>query len=140
MLWIKSFHIIAMVAWFSGLFYLPRLFVYHTMATTDAEYQRFCTMEDKLYRIIMRPAAAITVILGLILLGSNSQYYAHAGWMHAKLTAVVFLLGYHHLCLRYLRRFQANNNQKSERFFRLFNEVPTVLLIATVILVVVKPF
>lgn len=139
MLWIKALHIISLVAWFSGLFYLPRLFIYHTMATEEAEYQRFCTMEDKLYRIIMNPAAAITVILGLILMGSAHEYYAHAGWMHAKLAAVVALIGYHYMCKRYLRQFKAKANQKSERFFRIFNEVPSLLLVVIVILVVVKP-
>ncbi|HLF66325.1 MAG TPA: protoporphyrinogen oxidase HemJ [Gammaproteobacteria bacterium] len=140
MLWIKAFHLIAMVCWFAGLFYLPRLFVYHSNATDIVGIERFKVMERKLYACIMRPAMLLTVFLGLWLLISNWPIYKTAGWMHTKLLLVVLLLGYHHVCGRYVRQFAENNNQHTERFYRIFNEIPTVLLILIVVLAVVRPF
>ncbi len=140
MLWLKAFHIIAVVCWFGGLFYLPRLFVYHAMAEDDISRERFKVMERKLYRGIMNPAMIATLILGIWMLALHWDYYKTQGWMHAKLGLVILLLGYHHLCLAYMKKFARDENSKSHKFFRVFNEIPVLLLIAIVILVVVKPF
>ena len=140
MLWIKAFHVIAVICWFAGLFYLPRLFVYHAMAEDEAGRERFKVMERKLYRGIMTPAMIATVVLGGWLLTLNPAYYMQAGWMHAKLTLVVLLLGYHHLCARYLRAFREDRNRHTHVFYRWFNEAPVLVLVGIVILAVVKPF
>ena len=139
MLWVKAFHIVAVVAWFAGLFYLPRLFVYHALAEDHASRERFKIMERKLYRGIMNPAMVATLILGFWLLYLNPAWM-QMGWMHAKLLLVFLLVGYHHMCLAYLKKFATDANTKSHVFFRWFNEVPVIFLIAIVILVVVKPF
>lgn len=139
MLWVKSFHIIAMVTWFAGLFYLPRLFVYHAMCDDEISNQRFKVMERRLYYGITTPGALITLILGLWLLSYNFSYYLQAGWMQAKLALVILLVVYHHLCGKYVKTFKADRNKHSHKYYRWFNEFPTILLIAIVILVVVKP-
>lgn len=139
MLYVKAFHIIAMVAWFAGLFYLPRLFVYHADTQDEISIHRFKIMEKRLYYGISWPAAVLTTLLGLWLLSYNSDYYLKAGWMHAKLSLVVLLWIYHLFCGHYLKLFAQNKNQKNSRFFRIYNETPTLFLIAIVILVVVKP-
>ncbi|KTD55838.1 transmembrane protein [Legionella santicrucis] len=139
MLYIKAFHIIAMVAWFSGLFYLPRLFVYHADSHDAISLNRFKIMERRLYYGIIWPAALLTTILGLWLISYNPWYYLKEGWMHAKLSLVVLLWIYHLSCGHYLKAFAQDKNQKSVRFFRIYNEIPTLLLISIVILVVVKP-
>ncbi|WP_299944673.1 protoporphyrinogen oxidase HemJ [uncultured Microbulbifer sp.] len=140
MLWVKAFHIIAMVSWFAALFYLPRLFVYHVDATDAISRDRFCIMERRLYRVIAIPSMIATVALGIWLYSFNTSYYTAAGWMHAKLAFVILLLAYHHMCGAYVRKFAQGSNTRSGRFFRVFNELPTLTLIAIVILVVVKPF
>lgn len=141
MLWLKALHIIAMVAWFAGLFYLPRLFVYHVDCTDEAGRQRFEIMERRLYRAIMTPAAWVTVLAGLgLLAGYAWELYGRAGWLHAKLTLVAALVIYHWLCGRYRVALRDGHNRRSARFFRFFNEIPTLILIATVCLTVVKPF
>lgn len=140
MLWIKAFHIMAVVAWFSGLFYLPRLFVYHADTQDEISKERFKVMERRLYRGIAWPAAILTTVLGIWLITYNSSYYMKAGWMHAKLGFVVLLWGYHLLCGHYVKRFAQDKMDKSALFFRIFNEVPTLFLIAIIVLVVVKPF
>ncbi|MEM1244271.1 MAG: protoporphyrinogen oxidase HemJ [Pseudomonadota bacterium] len=140
MLWILSFHIIFMVAWFAGLFYLPRLFVYHAAVTDEISNARFKIMERRLYRGIMTPAAILTVIFGIWLLSLNWQYYLQAGWMHVKLTLVLILIGYHFYCGHLVKRFKRDNNPHSATFYRFFNEIPTLLLISIIILVEVKPF
>ncbi|WHI48890.1 protoporphyrinogen oxidase HemJ [Microbulbifer sp. EKSA008] len=140
MLWIKAFHIIAMVCWFAALFYLPRLFVYHVDATDAVSRDRFCIMERRLYRGIAIPSMLATVALGIWLYSLNPAYYTSAGWMHAKLTFVVLLLGYHHICGAYVRKFARGTVTRSRRYFLIFNEFPAVALVAIVILVVVKPF
>ncbi len=139
MLWVKAFHIIAMVCWFAGLFYLPRLFVYHASATDSASVARFKIMERKLYRGIMNPSMIATIVLGVWLISYAPQAYMAQGWMHAKLTLVVVLIAYHHYCGRLLKRFARDDNQRSHVFYRWFNEFPVLILIAVVILVVVKP-
>lgn len=137
--WLLAFHIIAVIAWFAGLFYLPRLFVYHASAEDEVGRRRFQVMERKLYRIIMTPAMIATLVLGAALLGLGWSAFATAGWLWLKLAGVVALIGYHHYCGRLVRAFEAERNPHSEKFYRMFNELPTLLLIAIVILVVVKP-
>ncbi len=139
-LWFKALHIIAIVCWFAGLFYLPRLFVYHAMSEDQASRERFCIMERKLYRGIMNPSMIATVLFGGLLLWQNPGLWQTGAWLHAKLTLVALLIGYHHACGRILRRFAAGENQRGHVWFRWFNEVPVIFLLAIVILVVVKPF
>ena len=138
-LWVKAFHVVFVVTWFAALFYLPRLFVYHATATDAPGIERFKIMERKLYRGIMTPSAALTAVLGVWNLALAWDAYAAAGWMWAKLLAVLALYAYHGYCGRLLRGFANDANAHSERFFRWFNEVPAVLLVLIVILVIVKP-
>lgn len=140
MLWVKAFHIISVVCWFAGLFYLPRLFVYHAMSEDQASRERFKIMERKLYRGIMMPSMIATVIFGVWLFSYAPAGYLSQGWMHAKLALVTLLLVYHFYCGQLMRRFRDDRNQHSHVFFRWFNEVPVLFLIAITILVVVKPF
>lgn len=140
MLWIKALHIVAMVSWFAGLFYLPRLFVYHSQSNDQTSLERFCTMERKLYRGIMWPAMVVTLGLGIWLVSFNSDYYLRQGWLHAKLLLVAVLVGYHLFCGALLKRFARGDNARGHVFYRWFNEFPVLLLPAIVILVVVKPF
>ncbi len=139
MQWILAFHVIFMVTWFSGLFYLPRLFMYHALSTDQISQARFKIMERKLFWIIMTPAAILTGIFGFWLLTLNWEYYSHQLWMHAKLILVLLLCFYHLFCFYVLREFKYDRNRFSSTFFRFFNEVPTVFLFAIVILVIVKP-
>ena len=137
MLWVKSFHIVFVVAWFAGLFYLPRLFVYHALTTDSAGIERFKVMERKLYYGIMTPSAVLAVILGLWLwLG----YDITGAWLHAKLALVILLIAYHGYCGRLLADFKRDRNRHGHVYYRWFNEVPVLILIAVVILVVVKPW
>lgn len=140
MLLIKSFHIIAMVAWFSGLFYLPRLFVYHAQAKDLVSDERFCLMEWRLYYAITWPSAILTTILGFWLSFYNPHYYFKAGWFHAKLLLVVLLLAFHCCCGHYLKQFARKSQVRTSKFFRFFNEIPTLFLVSIVLLVVLKPF
>jgi len=136
---IKALHIIAVIAWMAGLFYLPRLFVYHTQtAPGTAEYDRFVTMERKLLKIIMNPAMIATWVLGLTLVWLMDFGLAH--WLWAKIALVAVMTGTHQLYARWAKDFVRGCNTRTERSFRLWNEVPTLLMIAVVILVVVKPF
>jgi putative membrane protein len=139
MLIIKAVHIIAMVAWFAGLFYLPRLFVYHADAVDRISIERFKIMERRLYYAITWPAAIFTTVLGTALLTYNLDYYLKAGWMHTKLAFVILLWGYHLACGHYVALFAGERNTRTTRFYRFFNEVPTVLLIVIVFAVVLKP-
>ncbi|MBS7664187.1 protoporphyrinogen oxidase HemJ [Pseudomonas lalucatii] len=139
-LWLKALHIIAMVCWFAGLFYLPRLFVYHAMSEDEASRERFCVMERKLYRGIMLPSMLATLAFGIWLLSLNAGTYFSQGWMHAKLALVLLLIGYHHVCGAQLKRFARGENRRSHMFYRWFNEAPVLLLVAIVVLVVVRPF
>ena len=139
MLWIKSLHIIFMVTWFAGLFYLPRLFVYHAMAEDRPGIERFKVMERKLYFGIMAPGAVLAIAFGLWLwLGWFRG--ALGAWFHAKLALVTLLTGYHLWCGRLLANFRNDRNTRSHIWLRWFNEVPVLLLFAIVFLVVVKPF
>jgi protoporphyrinogen IX oxidase len=138
MLWVKALHIVFMVTWFAGLFYLPRLFVYHAMADDRPSLERFKIMERKLFWGIMTPGAALTIASGLWLwLG---WLRGASGWLHAKMALVALLVAYHLWCWRLLRDFKADRNTKSHVWFRWFNEVPTIALAAIVVLVVLKPF
>jgi len=140
MLWIKAFHLIALICWFAAIFYLPRLFVYHAASTDSMGRERFKIMESKLYRGIMTPSAIVTVLLGIWMLVDNWGFYRTQGWMHAKLGLVVLLIVYHLFCYRFLINFRDDKNSRSETFFRWFNEVPVLLLTGIVILVIVRPF
>lgn len=136
MLWIKAFHIIFVVSWFAGLFYLPRIFVNHAMATEPAEIARLKLMERKLYRFVT-PIGVLALAFGTWLwLG----YGFTGGWLHAKLTLVVFLIAYHLYCGRLVKTFANDENHRSHVFYRWFNEMPVLLLTAITILVVLKPF
>ena len=136
MLWVKALHIVFMVTWFAGLFYLPRLFVYHAQSTDAVSVERFKVMEGKLYYGIMAPGAVLTIASGLWLwLGWGFG----GGWLHAKLTLVAVLVGYHFWCGKLLADFRNDRNARSHVWFRWFNEFPVLILFAVVILVVVKP-
>jgi putative membrane protein len=136
MLWVKSLHIIFMVTWFAGLFYLPRLFVYHAMAEDEVSRRRFQVMERKLFWGIMTPGGVLTVLFGLWLwLG-----WGFGGWwLHAKLALVAVLVGYHVWCGKLMLEFRAERNRRTHTWFRWFNELPTLVLFAAVFLVVFKP-
>ena len=135
MLWLKAFHIIFMVTWFAGLFYLPRLFVYHAMSKDKISLERFVIMERKLFYGIMTPGGIITIFLGFWLLD-----YGYSGlWLNIKLLLVLLLVIYHVYCFKYLMDFKHNRNKHSHIFFRWFNEVPVILLIAIILLVELKP-
>ena len=140
MLWIKSFHIIAMVTWFAGMFYLPRLFVYHAMSEDPISNQRFKVMERKLFFGIMTPGAVVTIGLGMWLLVAGWEAYMIGYWMHLKLALVLVLVAYHIWCGALVAQFKQDNNTHTHVWFRWFNEAPVLALIAIVILVVVKPF
>jgi len=140
MLWIKAFHQIFMVTWFAGLFYLPRLFVYHAMTEDEREKDRLCVMERRLFGI-MTIGGVLTAIFGFWLLFDYAwRAYAAMGWLHVKLLLVAGLIGYHAWCWLLVRRFAENRVEHSHRWFRFFNEVPGLFLIAIVLLAVVKPF
>jgi putative membrane protein len=136
MLWIKALHIIFMVTWFAGLFYLPRLFVYHAMANDSPSIERFKLMERKLFWGIMTPGAVLTIVFGIWLMA----YGISGGWLHVKLLLVLLLILYHCYCGFLVAEFKSDRNRRSHVFYRWLNEAPTVLLFAIVILVVVKPF
>lgn len=140
MLWVKAFHIIAMVCWFAGIFYLPRLFVYHASAVDETGRERFKIMERKLYRGIATPSMVITVALGFWLISYNPAGYFSQGWLHAKLALVAVLVAYHFYCGHLVKVFRDDANLRSHVFYRWFNEFPVLILIAVVILVTVKPF
>jgi protoporphyrinogen IX oxidase len=139
--WIKALHIVAVVAWMAGLLYLPRLFVYHADAPAGSDLTRvFTVMERRLLRGIMLPAATATVILGGVLASVPGIVDWQRGWIWAKLVLVLALGGFHMMLAAWHRRFAADQAPHSSRFFRAVNELPTLVLIAIVILVVVKPF
>jgi putative membrane protein len=136
LLWIKAFHIIFVTSWFAGLFYLPRLFVNHAMATDQATSERLKLMEHKLYRFML-PLAVLALAFGFWLwLG----YGITGGWMHPKLMLVAGLVAYHLYCGKLLNDFRQDRNRHSHVWYRWFNELPVLILFAVVILVVVKPF
>ena len=141
MLWVKAFHIVFMVTWFAGLFYLPRLFVYHAMAEDAVSIERFKVMERKLYYGIATPGAIITIALGVWMLVDYAwRMYASQGWLHAKLALVALLIAYHIYCGKLLHEFKHDRNRHSHVWYRWFNEFPVLILIGVVVLAVVKPF
>lgn len=142
MLWLKAFHIVFVVAWFAGLFYLPRLFVYHVDVTDEIGHERFVVMERRLLGIthlggILAVAFGITLWVWWTM---HAPEYARQGWLHAKLTLVALLIAYHVSMARFVRQFRERRTIRSGRWFRVYNEVPALLLIGVVVLVVVKPF
>ena len=140
MIWIKAFHIIFMVAWFAGLFYMPRLFVNHAMAEEDDVKARLALMERKLYRFIT-PWMLLTIVFGLWLLFDYAwAAYSQMLWLHLKLLLVAALVGYHFYCGKIVRDLAASRNRRSHVWYRWFNELPVLVLFAVVILAVVKPF
>lgn len=139
MLWIKAFHLIAMVAWFAGIFYLPRLYVYHAQTIDKISIERFKVMERRLYYGIMTPSAWVTITLGFWLFSFNAAAYLRSGWFLAKLALVALLIGYH-LYMGHLRQvFAEDKNTHTPLFYRIYNELPVFLLMGIVILVVIKP-
>lgn len=141
MLWVKAFHVIFMVTWFAGLFYLPRLFVYHAMADDSISIERFKIMERKLFYGIMTPGGIITLLLGLWMLFDYAfEIYAASYWLHVKLFLIVVLVAYHVYCWKLLQDFKYDRNTRSHVWYRWFNEFPVLLLMLIVILVIVKPF
>lgn len=137
-LWFKAFHIISVVTWFAALFYLPRLFVYHAMAEDEISRERFKVMERKLYRGIMNPSAVVAIGLGVAILVVQ-PFWLLQGWLHIKLALVALLVVYHWYCGRLLRAFAQDRNQHGHVWYRWFNEMPVLVLIAVVLLVVLKP-
>lgn len=139
-LWFKAFHIIFVICWFAGLFYLPRLFVHHAQSTEKAAQERLKIMEDKLYRFTT-PLMFLAIGFGLAIVALNWPYYLkQAHWFHAKFLLVLFLIVYHFYCGHIVRLFAQGGNQRSHVFYRVFNEIPVLFLFAIVILAVVKPF
>ena len=138
-LWLKAFHIIFMVSWFAGIFYLPRLFVNHAMSDEQSVHQQLTVMEGKLYRFIT-PFALLTVIFGLWMLYLNWDFYRTSIWMHIKLCLEALLLAYHAYCGHLVKVFRLGKNQRTHKFYRWFNEAPVLILFAVIILVVVRPF
>ena len=140
-LWIKAFHVISMVAWMAGTFYLPRLFVYHCdVARGSLESERFKVMEHRLMKQIINPAMIATFVFGILLLLTPGVIDWSWGWWHVKLTAVLLLGGFHGAMSKWRRNFLEDRNTKPQRFYRIANEVPTVLLVIIVIMVIVRPF
>ena len=140
MLWIKAFHIISVITWMAALFYLPRLFVYHTMSEDEISRERFKIMERKLLRGIANPSMIAVFTFGIWMAWLGWAYYSTQMWFWAKIVLVSMLAGYHHACVFYFKQLRDDKCTKSHKFFRIFNEFPVLLLFGIVILVVVKPF
>ena len=139
MLWVKAFHLIFMVTWFSGLFYLPRLYVYHAQCTDEIGNARFKIMERKLFFGITTPGAVLTVLFGTWLLSYNWSIYIHLPWMHAKLTLIVLLLIYHLYLGKLLFAFRKDRNTHSHVFYRWLNEIPVIFLVGIILLAILRP-
>lgn len=139
MLWVKAFHIIFIVCWFSGLFYLPRLFVYHSMSKDQISKDRFVIMEQKLFWGIMTPSAIAAIVFGAWLLVENWSYFMAWWWMRVKLGLAILLVAHHFYCWWYMVKLREDSSFKTHVFFRIFNEIPVFILIGAVVLIVVKP-
>ena len=138
-LWLKAFHVVAVIAWMAGMLYLPRLFVYHCDAAPgSAQSETFKVMERRLMKAIINPAMIATWVLGLAIAWQGDWFAS--GWLHAKFALVLVLSGVHGVYARRLKEFAADRNTKPARYYRILNEVPTVLMIGIVVLVIVKPF
>lgn len=140
MLWVKALHVIFMVTWFAGLFYLPRLYVYHAEASDPISIARFKIMERKLFFGIMTPGALLTIIFGIWTLSYSLSGYMQMGWFHLKLLCVLLLILYHLYLGQLLLAFKRDQNKHTHIFYRYLNEVPVLFLFAIVILAIVKPF
>jgi putative membrane protein len=139
--WLKAFHVISMVAWMAGLFYLPRLYVYHCAVPMGSmESERFKVMERRLLKQITTPAMIATLVFGVLLAATPGVIAWSRGWWHVKLLAVLILLAFHGKLSRWRRDFMDDRNTRSQRFFRIANEIPTILLVVIVIMVIVRPF
>jgi protoporphyrinogen IX oxidase len=138
LLWLKAFHVVFVVTWFAGLFYLPRLFIYHAIATDAPGLERFVIMERRLFGI-MTLGATLAALFGVSMLVAAPGYLA-LGWLQVKLVLVALLIGYHAWCYRLMIALRDGKNRRSQRWLRLFNEAPALLLIAIVVLAIVKPF
>ena len=139
--WIKAFHVIAIIAWMAGLLYLPRLFVYHAEAKKGSDVsETLKVMERKLLRVIMSPAMMAAWVLGGLMLYANPTVMTTGGWMHVKLTAVLGITVVHMIFAKWRKTFEADNNTRSHKFYRLMNEVPTALMIVIVIMAIAEPF
>ena len=139
-LWIKAFHIISVITWMAGIFYLPRLFVYHVTAKDDVSNERFKMMEDKLYRLIMTPSMIVAVGLGVWMLTIAWSGLQASLWLWIKIALVALLVIFHLSCGQMIRAFAEDRQLRTERFFRIYNELPVLVLVPVVILAVVKPF
>ena len=139
-LWLKAFHIISAITWFAGIFYLPRLFVYHAACKDEISIERFKVMEHKLYRLIMMPSMVTTLALGLAMLAIGWQGLRVQAWVWAKIVLVGLIIAYHFHCGYIIKTFVEDRQQRSERFFRIYNELPVLVLIPIVLLVVLQPF
>lgn len=140
-LWIKALHVISVIAWMAGMLYLPRLFVYHCGAAVGSEQsETFKVMERRLQKVIITPAMTAAWIFGITMIAVDPSIMKGAGWLHAKLVLVVLMSAMHGVLSRHVRLFANDANTKSARYFRILNEVPTVLMIGIVILVIVRPF
>jgi putative membrane protein len=140
-LWIKAFHVISVIAWMAGMFYLPRLYIYHCQVKPgSAESERFKVMEKKLLKIIINPAMMASFLFGGLMAATPGVINWHSGWWQIKLFCVFLLTGFHGALSRWRRDFLADRNTRSERFYRIANEVPTLLMIVIVIMVIVQPF
>jgi putative membrane protein len=139
--WAKAIHIIAVIAWMAAMLYLPRLYVYHCEASPGSEMsERFKVMERRLYKQIMTPAMIITLLFGIVLALTPGIVDWHSGWIYVKLCAVFLLAGFHGALGGWRRTFLHDRNRKQQRFYRIANEVPTLLMIVAVVMVVVRPF
>ncbi len=139
--WTKALHVISLIAWMAGIFYLPRLYVYHCKVPAgSAEGERFKTMERRLLRQIMTPAMLATWLFGILLVLTPGVIDWHAGWWHVKLLSVLLMSGFHGACAVWRKDFLEDRNRRPERFYRMANEVPTVLMVVIVVMVIVKPF
>ena len=135
----KSLHIIAVISWMAGLLYLPRIFVYHSEASDNAQKQIFKVMERKLYNYIMMPAMLLSWLFGILLIHTLGFSVFSELWMQIKIIAVVILTYYHFTLGKYLNDFAIDNNQKTHKFFRIYNEIPTLILVVVIFVVIFKP-
>ena len=138
-LFFKSLHLIAVISWLAGLLYLPRIFVYHSEANHESQKEIFKTMERKLYNYIMMPAMLLSWLFGILLIHNLGFTVFSELWMQIKITSVIILTYYHFTLGKYLNDFALNNNQKTSRFFRIYNEIPTIILIVVIFVVIFKP-
>ena len=139
-LWLKAFHIISVITWFAGIFYLPRLFVYHAACEDEISSEHFKIMERKLYRLIMTPSMVITLTLGFGMLAMAWQGLSVQSWIWIKIALVGLLVVYHLHCGWIINAFATNTQYRSEKFFRIYNELPVLILIPVILLVVLQPF